>query len=295
MAFDIITGNDRYITWDLKLRSQENDPDTELIILATEEILKQRYLIQGSKYTKTATEAIRKSTSHKDGIHYWPGFVDILGLWSQWIPLYESPINTVISPIGHLVHTMGTSYEARVVWKWILGEREKRGRISSVQQSILDFYNLWEIQKSDGYNRRYWIEPNDPKAMEERKFYQDMYDATSIFFKQKVRNSDNKWYYVTLVGSHVAVNARSLIEADDNAAAGKVRPMGENLENQTLRERAFIYVDNIPKVVEDMTTRYKRVETLDAAEVEDAWWMLMVRMQSVSKATSFRIFFPVKR
>lgn len=44
-------------------------------------------------------------------------------------------------------------------------------------------------------------------------------------------------------------------------------------------ERAFIYADNVPKVVKEMrVTRYHREGA--AQDVQDAWWMLMLRAQA---------------
>jgi hypothetical protein len=88
------------------------------------------------------------------------------------------------------------------------------------------------------------------------------------------------------VGSHLAVNALSLIEADNNMKRGEFRAFGKDLEDQTFRERSFIYVENIPKVVEDIFYRLGVLlgsySELDSSRWEDAWWMLMIRMQCVS-------------
>ena len=272
MALGIIPGNGLFHTWDLRLRSDDNDPDTELIVQSILDIL------SGSKHANLAVNAVRNSVKHQKLGHHWPAFVDILGLWSEWIPLHGSPINTVISPIGHRVFTMGEVYEARVVWRWLLREREKHGRLSIIQTRLLGFYDSWEQKDPHLYNHYYWLPTNDPKQMTERDFFKQMYDETTAFFMDQ--GAENPMYYVTLVGAHISVNAHSLKEADDNVKAGKSRNdgrTGQNLWDTLFTERAFIYVDNIPKIVDDMDVRCNG--KCDSDSVEDAWWMLMVRMQ----------------
>lgn len=92
--------------------------------------------------------------------------------------------------------------------------------------------------------------------------------------------------YVALIGAHLTVNAHSLEQADENIAAGRSRNdsrTGHNLWDTIFTERAFVYVDNIPKFVEKMVADANDKPLDDAQSLEDAWWMLMVRMQCVRK------------
>jgi hypothetical protein len=297
MAFGIIPGNWELGCYDLPLRTEQNDPDTELIIQATTKILEEKDIIAGSKHASAAIEAIRQSIDHANEVHHWPGFTDLMGLWSEWIPLDDSPINTVIGPMGHRVYTMGEVHESRVIWRWLLKEREKQGCLSTVQKSILEFYDMWEARDVDRFSRYYSIAPNNHSSMAEREFFRNMYDTTTVFFKDRIRDTRIRMFYVMLVGSHLAVNARSLIEADENIKNTKVRPFGQDLHDQIFRERTFIYVENIPKVVQDVIDRCDEdtlrddrlvpempVVELEPEMLKDAWWMLMIRMQCVSMA-----------
>jgi hypothetical protein len=42
-------------------------------------------------------------------------------------------------------------------------------------------------------------------------------------------------------------------------------------------ERAFLYVDNIPRIVKEMENKKPFDNPYDLKQVEDAWWMLMLR------------------
>ena len=131
MACGIIPGNERFHLGDLYYRDNIQASETDSVVAS----LTDFGLLEG------AVDAIKRSTKHKSTVHYWPGFSDILGLWSDWTPLEGSSINSVISPIGQRLHTMCEAYEVRVVWRWLLQEEEKTGTISSQRQWVFDSYN----------------------------------------------------------------------------------------------------------------------------------------------------------
>ena len=91
-------------------------------------------------------------------------------------------------------------------------------------------------------------------------------------------------FYAQLVCAHVNVNAHSLREADVRLAAGQKRNddcIGRLLLHDIWAERAFVYADNAPLVVEDMKRRGFATE-----DVEDAWWTLMLRGQCWATSNS---------
>lgn len=200
MAFGIIPGNERLGTWDLRLRSGEEDPDTELIVRESRDML-----TRVNMHPDATVDVLRKSVNHGNKGHWWPAFTDLIGLWSDWIPLNDSPINAVISPMGHRVFTMGEVYEARVVWRWIMMEQERNKSLSTVQSEILNFYLAWEQMHPDWFYRYYWLTPNEPRAVSQRDFFKRMYDYTTRFFLER-----NKTRPVSRVLYKIHVHRRTL-------------------------------------------------------------------------------------
>jgi hypothetical protein len=99
--------------------------------------------------------------------------------------------------------------------------------------------------------------------------------------------------YTDLVKAHVETNAHSLQEAEANIKAGHnkgrddIRVPGRKVPgtNDVYRgdpiftERAFLYADNISKVVEYM----EKIDIREASKrpcYEDAWWMMMMRLHA---------------
>jgi hypothetical protein len=274
MSFGIIPGNPMFSTWDLCLRSDLVDyDDSKLIIQATFDILK------GSKHAHAAGEAIRNTSYEDNSGHCYPAFVDLMGLWSPWIPLQNSPINLTLNPMGMRVYTMGECYETRAVWHWELGNRQLNGTISPVQEQVLEFFNTW-VRQDERFRYYHWLETNDPSDMAMRNFFEEMYVATSTFFLAQIEKSKNHMYYVNLVGSYLAINAHALRMAGENLENGKARPMGEGLFDKMFTEQAFVYVENIPSIVEDVLDRHdeQKYGKLDPQVVDDACWMLIMRM-----------------
>jgi hypothetical protein len=92
--------------------------------------------------------------------------------------------------------------------------------------------------------------------------------------------------YTDLVKAHVETNAHSLQEAEANIKAGHnkgrddIRVPGTNdvyRGDPIFTERAFLYADNISKVVEYM----EKIDIREASKrpcYEDAWWMMSIRL-----------------
>ncbi|KAF2128561.1 hypothetical protein P153DRAFT_432186 [Dothidotthia symphoricarpi CBS 119687] len=263
MACGIIPGNELMHTYDIHVRSGDHDPDTKLIAKALG--------VMG--VGNPAIDAISQSVHHANSGHHWPAFVDLLGMWSDWLPFPETPINSVLSPVGHRIYTMGEAYEARVVWRWILQEQEAP---SVFKQRVLQFYNAWALKEPRQFYGYYKLTGN---ALENRKsisFFKSMYDETTVYFSMLFGTKTP--FYTDLVASHINANAHSLRRADEHVKAGTSRNdgrVGRNLWDTLFTERAFIYVDNIPEVVEFMRLRHD----FSADVIEDAWWMLMLRAQ----------------
>jgi hypothetical protein len=267
MACGIIPGNLRLRTWDIRLRGHEDDPDPALLVQC----------LDGMHIGAAAREVVLQSVNHWNGGHHWPAFTDVLNLWSDWVPLEFSAINTVISPLGHRVYTMGEAYETRVVWRWLLRQREDQQSLSSIQRRILRLYDSWEREEPVRFYQYYKLTDNNPDHANAKEFFKKIHDETTQYFVSKIEQDGPK-YYVDLVTAHVKVNCYSLEQADRNFNAGSSRNdgrVGHNLYDTLFAERAFIYVDNIPEVVEAMREREKDTYKLD--QVEDAWWMLMLR------------------
>jgi hypothetical protein len=94
--------------------------------------------------------------------------------------------------------------------------------------------------------------------------------------------------YRTLVKAHITVNAESLKQAEENIQAGRNKARGDipvpgsndpYQGDPILTERAFLYVDNIPKVVAYMKNVDKR-EPSERPSYEDAWWLMMMRLHA---------------
>lgn len=282
MACGIIPGNksSSFETWDIPLRAERQDPSPDLILSALNRL----------DVGPDATAAILDSISHGNSGSHWPAFVDLLGMWSDWLPLDGSRITSVCSPIGHRIFTMMEVYEARVVWRWHLQQAYTRSPyfqspLSEQMQKVLEYYNTWEAK----YDRRFYhysrLLGNKSSDGEQVRFFKDIFDATTDYFIAMARRySDhyerrgNTTFYVDLICSHIIVNSHSLKEADSKINAGQHRNdgrVGVHLWDTLFVERAFIYADNVPKVIDGMEKLgYPRTD------IEDAWWMLVIRGQA---------------
>lgn len=285
MACGIIPGNPLLGTWDIPIRSDQGDPDIELIVEA----------LQDMRIGNAAIDEIRESVMFWNPGHHWPAFMDLFGLWSDWLPLPDSTITDVSSPLSQRIFPMGEVYEARVVWRWLLSQKASP---SDMQRRLLRYYNKWE-ECWDHFHKFFGLSGNRPEEMEWITYLKALYDSTTSYFTSvhskyemylnenlEAVRYDNEHptgplkrnnFYANLVASHIEINAHSLKEADANVNAGIHRNdgrVGATLYDTVFTERAFIYADNVPKVVAEMAERGFR-----DSDIEDAWWVLMLRMQ----------------
>jgi hypothetical protein len=270
MACGIIPGNHNLGTWDIHLRSQDQDPDNNLI----EHTLKINMQV-GTE----ALQAIFDSVHHTNGAHHWVAFTDVLGLWSDWVPMEQSAINAVISPIGSHITTICEAYESRVVWGWLLRERMARRPLSISQARVLNFYTRWEQREPTQFYQTHKLLNNDPRNAAAKEFFKETFDETTAYFAKRYKKEGHT-YYADLVTAHVKVNSHSLKQAEDNFNNETSRNdgrVGHNLYDTLFAERAFLYVDNIPRIVKEMENKKPFDNPYDLKQVEDAWWMLMLR------------------
>lgn len=262
--------------------------------LIIEALKDMRVIGEGIGYA--AEEAIRASTKRSTTNQFWPAFVDLFCLWMDWMPVPGSPITKVHRPVAVRTFTMGEAYEARVVWRWILTQQTNP---SGPKKEVLNRFNSWHARYTDSFVAYY--EPgrkgNQPEEMDFLEFFRDIFEKTTKYFEAmelKYRRTSSEGngssrfasaklstFYANLVCSHVKVNALSLQEAEVSIAAGKHRNdkrVGMQLRDTLFTERAFVYADNVHLMVEEMRGRgYDGVDSV--RDIEDAWWMLMLRAQ----------------
>jgi hypothetical protein len=91
--------------------------------------------------TVATRDVLRASLSHPEVAQRLPGFADILGLWSDWLPIPGLSINRVDNPFPFPIRTMGETPEARVAWMWLLKQQEST--LSDPKKKVLKFYKNW--------------------------------------------------------------------------------------------------------------------------------------------------------
>lgn len=299
LAYGIIPGNPSLGTWDIPTRAQW-DADTPCLELIKNALSDLRII--GSHIGEDALDSIRDSEEHWNSGNQWPAFTDLLCLWMDWMPTPGSPITKVYSPFCTRIFTMGEVYEARVVWRWLLQQMEERDQLSVIMKRVLDHFNTWASK----YEERFFeyhtdLQDNRLEEMEFVAHFKPIFDETTSCFeamalKYRVgptvggtKSAPSPSYsstkalsfYAHLVASHIKVNAHSLKEADKQIDGGNGRNdgrVGVELWDAVFAERAFVYVDNVPKVIEEMQARGFVGKTA-ARDIEDAWWMLMLRAQ----------------
>jgi hypothetical protein len=221
----------------------------------------------------SAIEALNSSlTTQTTSVHALPGFADLLGIWPAWLPIPNHGVDIVESPFPVHVTPMGRRPEARVVWRFLL---QQMPHPSDVMKQVLDVYNEWEMIEPARFYSFYEVKGNDPGEERMRSYFKTIFDKAEPY-----------WYQV-LIDAHVAVNARSLNLAKLNVSMPRApfRPKIPLRDNSgfyqgdpIFTERAFIYVENIAKL-SSMIGRHQWNPSLSIT-IEDAWWMMMLRMQA---------------
>jgi hypothetical protein len=121
----------------------------------------------------------------------------------------------------------------------------------------------------------YEVKGNDPGEERMRSYFKTIFDKVEPYWSQ------------VLIDAHVAINAHSLKEAEDNITSGRacLRPQIP-LRNGTefyegdpiFTERAFVYAENIAKL--SLAIGRYQWNPSPSITIEDAWWMMMLRMQA---------------
>ena len=301
MGFGIIPGNKRFGTWDIYLRAENADPNIDLIMEALKDM----------DVDQAASNIIRDSSSHYDIGSRWPAFADVLHLWSDWLPLSHSSICTVLNPIGPILFPMTETCQARVVFLWSLRQAQAKAPLSSQLAQVLNHLESWASLHEAKYYHFHKPVGNRPKDLEYRSFLKNMFDDTTQYFtnlehkyslassagnstyyvkaqdlpeitidfwnQNRISPGSKRTFYSQLVGAHVNVNAYSLRDADARITSGQGRDDGRansKMSTHLYAQRAFIYAENVPLVVEDMQRR-----GFETDDVQDAWWTLMLRGQ----------------
>jgi hypothetical protein len=219
-------------------------------------------------------EALHQSIAHRTTTQALPGFADLLGLWTEWLP--SPTMYTVIeSPFPVEVEPMGRRPEPRVVWRYLL---QQNCSDSTRFQRIMAIYDEWESFDPVKFQTLFENHPTDDFGYCHKmsSFSKGVFDETGLYFARY-----GAWFYSHLVRAHVTVNAQSFMQAEENIRAGLSRPhppislaSNQHQGDTVFTERAFVYVDNISKFVSEVNVGWPTSD-----EIEEAWWMMMLRMQ----------------
>jgi hypothetical protein len=220
--------------------------------------------------------ALETSFSHQDPAHRLPALTDILGLWCKWLQVETALENVIDNPFPFPLSTMGEKPESRNVWKLELERRE--ATLSEPCKQVLRFYNDWE--EYDPYPFKYIPRVNMPNYPACRAIYRKAFDAATRYLHTTEGLSDLDMYEC-YIPCHVDINAFSLQQAEENIKSGhhKTRDNASlpHHRDPIFTERAYIYVENVPKFVEEME---RRRPSDGKFSHEDVWWMMMMRLHA---------------
>jgi hypothetical protein len=122
----------------------------------------------------SAIEALESSLSTQTvSAHALPGFADLLGMWSAWLPIPNIGVDSVESPFPVHVTPMGRRPEARVVWRFLL---QHKPHPSDVMKQVLDIYNEWEMIEPTRFYSSYGVKGNDPTEERMRSYFKMIFD-----------------------------------------------------------------------------------------------------------------------
>jgi hypothetical protein len=234
-------------------------------------------------------KALHESLAHKNTKQALPAFADLLGLWTDWLPQSVWRANVVENPFPIEVEPMGKRPESRVVWQFLL---QRHPSNSPQIKRVLSIYNEWENLDPTRFHTLYDVPTFDETSSRRdeysstngyilamRSFFKRIFDETELYF-----NRDYPGMYRMLVLKHVAINAQSLRQAEKNIRTKLDRPHPQVSQSSSqyqgdpiFSERAFVYVENIPKIISIMRSV---VDAKLSFNHEEAWWMMMIRMQA---------------
>lgn len=239
-------------------------------------------------------DTILQSLNHSDASYHLPAFGDLPGFSCNWIPRAELPRNIVANPFNRRISSQGGSCEFRVVFRWLLQQRKWERGLSSGQEYVLNFYDIWETTFPNRFSSNYKVSNMELDTIRQLDFFKRFLDHTDRYFMDRWRKVGDLTFYRKLISAHITVNAGSLKEAEGNINSGKSRNdgrVGQVLADEISTERAFLYVDNIPAFVAQIEAIYKEATVRGLGikaekafntvsnSLEDDWWMLMMRGQ----------------
>ncbi|CAN9410882.1 unnamed protein product [Alternaria alternata] len=184
---------------------------------------------------------------------------------------------------------MGERPESRSVWRSEL--RKQESSLSDTRRLVLQFYDDWEDQNSQEFVNNYRLEgtrESEPKI----NFFKQAFDEATRYLHTYFDVGDTsldfgetliirKERYISLIRSHVSINAHSVEQAEENIKNNVVwekDSLPDNLD-PILMQRAYIYAKNVPRFVEEMekSSWYDPKENIS---FEDVWWILMMRLHA---------------
>ncbi|CAO2649567.1 Nn.00g069520.m01.CDS01 [Neocucurbitaria sp. VM-36] len=226
------------------------------------------------------------SLSRQSPAQRLPGFVDIMGMWSSWILVQGSRLNTVDNPFSIPVVTMGERAEARVLWRWLL--KQHQSTLSDQRKRILQIYDDWEKSEPRRFYEDYVVMGNMFQDEEMMTYFKRIFDEAETYLTSPPMSST---LATKLIQKHLRLNVYSIRQAEKDELKHpnhRWQPQcdvpGPSSGNwyqgdAMFKERAFIYANNVSKVVEEME-KSDGLEPSQRPNYEDAWWMLMLRMQA---------------
>jgi hypothetical protein len=140
-------------------------------------------------------ELLHQSLDHKSTKQALPGFADLLGLWTNWLPLSMGGANVVESPFPIEVEPMGKRPESRVVWKFLL---QQRPNDSPQIKRVTEIYDKWETLDPKGFYTLSEIitideidydaamlddTPDMQYISSMRSFFKEVFDETEAYWK----------------------------------------------------------------------------------------------------------------
>lgn len=222
-----------------------------------------------------ALKALKDSLSQQSLAHRLPGFTDIMGMWSDWIPVNGSCMNTVDNPFSIPVVTMGERAEARVVWRWLLKQRQSS--LSDQLKRVLQIYDDWESSEPKRFYESYRVIGNKVKDEKMMAYFKSIFNEANMYLTSPPMS---RLLFTKLLRKHINVNAHSLKQAQWRGHDITYGPGSQHYQGDAMFiERAFFYAENVTKVVREMESS-DGLDPIERPCYEDAWWMLMLRLQA---------------
>ena len=226
--------------------------------------------------------ALEESLDHRSPMQHLPGFADILGLWPEWLRIRKWGDVRVENPFPIPVTVMGQRSEGRVVWRLVLKQQE--AKLSEQQKLVLNLFNHWEADHPEQFYddwRRRW---NTTEVNLLNSFLVQVFDQAD----QALQVCAHGRYY-DLVQSHITINVQSLKQAEMNIENKHTHKLDAIVHPDLKRpyesdpiliERAFLYAENVAKVVESAEDKDIWPPSKDEISYEDVWWWMMLRSQA---------------